>query len=77
MSLNNSIFATKSCKYMQNSTDIFSLESTLSLFLDCIVGQIRKQAPFLQAITSIFCGQITEDVMLFALDDERYVLLAN
>ncbi len=47
MSLNNSIFATKSCKYMQNSTDIFSLESTLSLFLDCIVGQIRKASTFL------------------------------
>ena len=57
---------------MQNSTDIFSLESTLSLFLDCIVGhkQSEKQAPFLQAITSIFCGQTTEDIVSFALDDE-------
>lgn len=57
---------------MQNSTNIFSLESTLSLFLDCIVGhkQSEKQAPFLQAITSIFCGQTTEDIVSFALDDE-------
>lgn len=57
---------------MQNSTDIFFLESTLSLFFDCIVGhkQSEQQAPFLRAITSIFCGQTTEDVVLFALDDE-------
>lgn len=57
---------------MLNSTDIFPLEGTLSLFFDCIIGhrQSNEQAPFLHAITSIFYGQTTEEVVTFALDDE-------
>ncbi len=57
---------------MQDNTDIFSLEGILSLFFDCFAehNQSVVQVPFLRAITSIFRGQTTSDVVSFALDDE-------
>lgn len=52
--------------------DIFSIESTLSLLFDCIIGHqpSNVQSPFLRAITSIFNGHPSEDIISFALDDE-------
>ncbi len=52
--------------------NILSLEAVLSLFFDCITKNDRSiaQTPYLQALTSIFCGQIAEGVTSFALDDE-------
>ena len=57
---------------MQNNKDIFSLESTLSLFFDCVTEHQSSsaQAPFLQAITSIFYGRTSAEIVPFALDDE-------
>lgn len=57
---------------MQNNKDIFSLESTLSLFFDCVTQhqQSAAQTPFLQAITSIFYGRTSAEIVPFALDDE-------
>ena len=57
---------------MQNSTDISSLESTLSLFFDCITEHQLSAAttPFLRAITYIFHGQTTAEIVPFDLDDD-------
>ena len=57
---------------MTNSTDIFSLETTLSAFFDCVTksNQTELTSPFLQAMTSIFHGQTTTSVIPFNLDDE-------
>lgn len=57
---------------MTNNTDIFSLETTLSAFFDCITknNQTESAYPFLQAMTSIFHGQTTASVIPFELDDE-------
>lgn len=65
-------FAAESCKGMADCTDIFSLESTLSAFFDCVTkrNQTGTGRPFLQAITSIFHGQTAALVVPFALDDE-------
>lgn len=62
----------KVVKYMQNSTDIFSLEGILSLFFDGVIGhhQASIQTPFLRAITSIFNRQPAQNIVSFALDDE-------
>ena len=68
----SSNFAAKSCKDMQNNADILSLESTLSLFFDCITEQQSSavQSPFLQAMTTIFNGQTSAGVVPFDLDDD-------
>ena len=65
-------FAAKSCKDMQNITKIFSLESTLSRFFDCVTNHEPSAAitPFLRAMTFIFYGQTSEAVVPFALDDD-------
>ena len=57
---------------MQNNADILSLESTLSLFFDCITEQQSSavQSPFLQAMTTIFNGQTSAGVVPFDLDDD-------
>ena len=57
---------------MANCPDIFSLESTLSAFFDCVTKNNRTDSayPFLQAMTSIFHGQTSVFVMPFALDDD-------
>ena len=57
---------------MTNRSDIFSLETTLSSFFDCITksNQTESAYPFLQAMTSIFHGQTTSLVIMFELDDE-------
>lgn len=57
---------------MQNITDIFSLESTLSIFFDWITqnDQAVSAYPYLDAMTSIFHGQTSEAVVPFALDDD-------
>ena len=72
MSKKSCNFAAKSCKDMQNNTDIFSLESTLSHFFDCVTKHQPSDAitPFLRAMTSIFHGQTSEAVVTFALDDD-------
>ena len=56
---------------MQNNTGIFSLESTLSLFFDCVTKDQPSAAmsPFLQAMTSVFSGQPSACIIPFALDD--------
>ena len=56
---------------MNNNTDIFSLESTLSSFFDCITKHqpTAAETPFLRAIISIFCGQTSAEIVPFALDD--------
>lgn len=55
---------------MTNSSDIFSLETTLSSFFDCITksNQTASAYPFLQAMTSIFHGQTTSLVIMFDLE---------
>lgn len=57
---------------MQNTPDIFSLESTLSSFFDCVTKHqpSATSAPFLRAMTYIFQGQTSEGVITFALDDD-------
>ena len=57
---------------MTNSTDIFSLETTLSAFFDCVTksNQTGAEYPFLHAMTSIFHGQTAPPVIPFALDDD-------
>ena len=52
---------------MTNSTDIFSLETTLSAFFDCITksNQTESAYPFLQAMTSIFHGQTAAWIIPF------------
>jgi hypothetical protein len=57
---------------MANCPDIFSLESTLSTFFDRVTKSDRTGAgyPFLQAMTSIFHGQLSAMVIPFALDDD-------
>lgn len=57
---------------MQNVEEIFSLESTLSRFFDCVTKHEPDAAitPFLRAITYIFLGQTSEAVVTFALDDD-------
>ena len=57
---------------MQNNTDIFTLESTLSLFFDCVTKHQSSatSAPFLRAIISIFQGHTSEEIVSFALDDD-------
>ena len=57
---------------MQNVEEIFSLESTLSLFFDCVTKHQPEAAitPFLRAMTFIFYGQASEAVIPFALDDD-------
>ena len=57
---------------MQKRTDICSLESTLSLFFDCVTKHRSSAviAPFLGAMTCIFRGQTSEAVVPFSLDDE-------
>jgi len=60
------------CQDMTNSTDIFSLEDTLSAFFDCVTkgNQTVSAEPFLQAMISVFHGQTTTLVIPFSLDDE-------
>ena len=72
ISKKSSTFAAKSCKDMQNSTEIYSLESTLSSFFDCVTKHQPSTAvtPFLQTMTCIFNGQTSESVVTFALDDD-------
>lgn len=62
----------RKCKDMQNTPDIFSLESTLSSFFDCVTKHqpSATSAPFLRAMTYIFQGQTSEGVISFALDDD-------
>ena len=57
---------------MTNSTDIFSLETTLSAFFDCVTKSNQKESayPFLQAMTAIFHGQTAALVIPFELDDD-------
>lgn len=57
---------------MTNNADIFSIETTLSAFFDCITksNQTGTGYPFLQAMTSIFHGQTAPLVIPFALDDD-------
>ena len=57
---------------MQDITKIFSLESTLSSFFECITKRQPDAAvtPFLRAMTFIFYGQTSEAVVPFALDDD-------
>ena len=57
---------------MQTESNIFSLETTLSLFFDCITkgGQKAAAGSFLRAMTAIFHGQTTQEIVPFALDDE-------
>ena len=56
---------------MTNSSNIFSLERTLSAFFDSLTKseQTMSGYPFLQAMTSIFHGQIAPLVIPFDLDD--------
>ncbi len=56
---------------MQKAKNIYSLETTLLLFFDCIAGcnQSTASTPFLQAMISIFRGQTISEVIPFALDD--------
>jgi len=48
------------------------LESTLSSFFDCVTKHqpSAAEAPFLRAITSIFHGQASAEIVPFALDDD-------
>ena len=57
---------------MQDITKIFSLESTLSSFFDCITksDQTASAYPYLDAMISIFHGKTSEGVVTFALDDD-------
>ena len=57
---------------MQTESNIFSLETTLSLFFDCITkgGQKAAAGSCLRAMTAIFHGQTTQEIVPFALDDE-------
>ena len=57
---------------MSEKANIFPLETTLSLFFDCITKDNPSiaQTSFLQAMTAIFRGQMAEGVIPFALDDE-------
>ena len=57
---------------MTDCKDIFSLETTLSAFFDCVTKSNQKESanPFLQAMTSIFLGQKAASVTPFDLDDE-------
>ena len=57
---------------MQKIEEIFSFESTLSNFFDCITrnNQTASAYPYLDAMTSIFHGQTSEAVIPFALDDD-------
>ena len=57
---------------MTNTEDIFSLENTLSAFFDCVTksNQTESAYPFLQAMISVFHGQIAPLVIPFALDDD-------
>ena len=57
---------------MRNDTDIFSLESTLSAFFDCVTksNQNGSAYPYLDAMISIFRGQTSLGVIPFALDDD-------
>ena len=72
MSKKSCNFAAKGCKDMQNNTDIFSLESTLSHFFECVTKHQPSDAitPFLRAMTSIFHCKTSEAVVAFALDDD-------
>ena len=65
-------FAAESCKDMRNDTDIFSLESTLSAFFDCVTkSNLRGSAyPYLDAMTTLFNGETNALIVPFALDDE-------
>ena len=62
----------KVAKNMQDITKIFSLESTLSNFFDCITksDQTASAYPYLDAMISIFHGKTSEAVVPFALDDD-------
>lgn len=57
---------------MISSTEIFSLETTLSAFFDCVTksNQTESANPFLQAMTSIFHGQTAAWIIPFDLDDD-------
>lgn len=72
MSKKSSNFAAESCKDMRNVTDIFSLETTLSAFFDCVTksNQTGVADPYLDAMTSIFRGQTSLGVIPFDLDDD-------
>ena len=72
ISKKSSNFAAESCKDMQDITKIFSLESTLSSFFDCITKSdpTASAYPYLDAMISIFHGQTSEGVVTFALDDD-------
>ena len=68
-------FAAESCKDMRNDTDIFSLESTLSAFFDCVTKSNQKvfAYPYLDAMTTLFHGETNALIVPFALDDESTV----
>ena len=72
MSKKSSNFAAKSCKDMRNDTDIFSLESTLSAFFDCVTKSNQKGSayPYLDAMTSLFHAETNSQIVPFALDDD-------
>ncbi len=57
---------------MRNGIDIFSLESTLSAFFECITKSDQKESayPYLDAMISIFRGQTSPGVISFDLNDE-------
>ena len=57
---------------MISSTEIFSLETTLSAFFDFVTksNQTESANPFLQAMTSIFHGQTAAWIIPFDLDDD-------
>jgi len=65
-------FAAKSCKDMRNDTDIFNLESTLSAFFDSVTKSNQKGSayPYLDALTSLFHGETSSQIVPFALDDD-------
>ena len=57
---------------MRNDTDIFSLESTLSAFFDCVTKSNQKGSayPYLDAMTTLFYGETNALIVPFDLDDE-------
>lgn len=57
---------------MRNGIDIFSLESTLSAFFECVTKSDQKESayPYLDAMISIFRGQTSPVVISFDLNDE-------
>ena len=58
---------------MRNGIDIFSLESTLSAFFECVTKSDQKESayPYLDAMISIFRGQTSPGVISFDLNVVR------